>query len=37
MLTSRGQGNYFANRVKQIQNRLGVWRAGLNGVENGVF
>ena len=37
MLTSRGQGNYFANRAQQFQNRLGVWRSGLNGVENGVF
>ena len=37
MLTSLDQGNYFTNRVQQIQNGLGVWRAGLNGVENGVF
>ena len=37
MLTSLGQGNYFANRAQQFQNWLGVWRPGLNAVENGVF
>lgn len=37
MLTSRGRGNYFANRAQQFQNRLGVWRPGMNGVKNGVF
>ena len=37
MLTSRGQGNYFANRAQQFQNRLGVWRPGLNGVKMACF
>lgn len=37
MLTSLGQGSYFANQAQQFQNGLGVWRPGLNGVENGVF